>query len=75
LIWDNQLGSDGNNRHLRFDRWRMQFNRGIAAWLLDHPIRSAPLFHTRPSQPKQHWNFHQPERQLTTRRAADIAPI
>jgi len=26
----------------------------------------------RPSQPKQHWDFHQPERRLTTRRAGDI---
>jgi hypothetical protein len=28
-----------------------------------------------PSQPKQHWDFHQPERRLTTRRAGDKAPI
>jgi hypothetical protein len=35
--------------------------------------RHRPLH--RPSQPKQHWDFHQPERRLTTRRAGDIAPI
>ena len=34
---------------------------------LEHFARHRPL--RRPSQPKQHWDFHQPERQLTTRRA------
>jgi hypothetical protein len=29
----------------------------------------------RPSHPKQHWDFHQPERRLTTRQAGDKAPI
>jgi hypothetical protein len=40
---------------------------------LEHFARHRPL--RRPNQPKQHWDFHQPERQLTTRRAGDIAPI
>ena len=54
-------------------RRRIQFNSGIAAWLLDHPIRSAPSFIRRPSQPKQHRDFHQTERQLTFYRYGDIA--
>ena len=40
---------------------------------LEHFARHRPL--RRPSQPKQHWDFHQPERRLTPRRAGDIAPI
>ena len=40
---------------------------------LEHFAGHRPL--RRPSQPKQHWDFHQPERRLTTRRAGDIAPI
>ena len=40
---------------------------------LDHPIRSAPSFIRRPSQPKQHWDFHQTERRLTSHRSGDIA--
>ena len=33
---------------------------------LEHFARHRPL--RRPSQPKQNWDFHQPERRLTTRR-------
>jgi hypothetical protein len=40
---------------------------------LEHFACHRPL--RRPSQPKQHWDFHQPERRLTTRRASDKAPI
>jgi hypothetical protein len=54
-------------------RRRIQFNPGIAAWLLDHPIRSTPSFIRRPSQPKQHWDFHQTERRLTSHRSGDMA--
>ena len=46
---------------------------GIAAWLLDHPISSVPSFIRRPSRPKQHRDFHQTERRLTSHRSGDIA--
>src|SRR5262245_61428664 len=51
-------------------------DRSVTALIASMPFitaRHRPL--RRPSQPKQHWDFHQPERRLTTRRAADIAPI
>jgi hypothetical protein len=38
---------------------------------LEHFARHRLL--RRPSQPKQYWDFHQPERRLTTRRAGDKA--
>ena len=52
---------------------RNHFNPGVAAWLLHHPIRSAPSFIRRPSRPKQHRDFHQTERRLTSHRSGDIA--
>jgi len=38
---------------------------------LEQFARHRPL--RRPSKPKQHWDFHQPERRLTTPRSGDIA--
>jgi hypothetical protein len=38
---------------------------------LEHFARLRPLH--RPSRPKQHWDFHQPERRLTSHRSGDIA--
>ena len=61
------------SRLVGLSRRRNQFNPGIAAWLLDHPIRSAPSFIRRPSQPKQHRDFHQTERRLTSHRSGDMA--
>jgi hypothetical protein len=30
----------GQQPHLGLNRWRIQFNPAIAAWLFDHPVRS-----------------------------------
>src|SRR5215471_18723506 len=46
---------------------------GLSRRILDYPIRSAPLSYAAPSQPKQHWDFHQTERRLTSHRSGDIA--